>query len=149
MLVQGLVAVSLELSPPGFSPSGLSTNQRGGRRQGGGTQQALPGAQVVLLHWAVLVALMAGTVHFIITGGLLGERRRSGWRHRTFCSSNKLNQRKTNTRLTSTVCFYTGVGLSLLILAVNVVWLVGCDLCCFFMEERSVSRSRTDQLLNS
>lgn len=66
MLVRGLVT-ALQLSPPGFSPSGLSTNQSGGRGQGGGTEQALPGAQVVLLHRAVLVALMAGTVHFVIT----------------------------------------------------------------------------------
>lgn len=78
MLVQDLVAVTsnaaLQLSPPGFSASGLGTNQRSGRRQGRGVQQALPGAEVVLLHRAVLVALMAGTVHFVIAGGLLKER---------------------------------------------------------------------------
>ena len=75
MLVEVLAAVpgqaALQLSPTGLPPSSLSTNQRGGRRQGRGTQQALPGAQVVFLHRAVLVALMAGTVHFVITGGLL------------------------------------------------------------------------------
>lgn len=73
VLLQGLAALNhkaaLHLSPPRFSPSGLSTNQRGGWRQGGRTQQAFPGTQVVLLHGAVLIAFMAGTVHFVITGG--------------------------------------------------------------------------------
>lgn len=72
LLVRGLVAVTglrpLQLSPPGFSPSGLGANRRGGLRKAGGAQQALPGAQVVLLHRAVLVALMAGTVYFVVTG---------------------------------------------------------------------------------
>lgn len=75
MLVEGLAAVpaqaALQLSPAGLPPSGLGSDQGRGGRQGGGAQQALPGAQVVFLHWAVLVALMAGTVHFVITGGLI------------------------------------------------------------------------------
>ena len=75
MLVASLVAVigqaALNFPPPSLSPSGLSTNQKRGRQQGRGSQEGLSGALVVLLHWAVLVALMAGTVHFVITGGLL------------------------------------------------------------------------------
>lgn len=58
----------------------------------GGTQQVLPGAQVVLLHRAVLVALMAGTVHFVITGGFQSERGENyTGEHVTGCSSNGLN----------------------------------------------------------
>lgn len=73
VLVKGLVGVSgqttLHFPPLSFSSPGLSTNQSRRRQQGGGTQEALLGAQVVLLHWAVLVALVAGTVHFVITDG--------------------------------------------------------------------------------
>lgn len=72
LLVQGLAAVAtqaaLQLSPPGFPSAGLGTDQGRGNGQGGRAQQALPGAQVVLLHRAVLVALVTGTVHFVIAG---------------------------------------------------------------------------------
>lgn len=64
---------TLQLLPLSFPPSGHSANRRGREGRDGGAQQVLPGAQVVLLHRAVLVALMAGTVHFIITGELIGE----------------------------------------------------------------------------
>lgn len=65
LLVQVLAA--FQLSPSGFPPAGLCTDHRSGRGQGGRTKQALLGAQVVLLHRAVLVALVTGTVHFVIT----------------------------------------------------------------------------------
>lgn len=64
---------TFQLLPLSFSPSSLSSYRRGGEGQGGGTQQALPGTQVVFQHRAVLVALMTGAVHFIITEELLGE----------------------------------------------------------------------------
>lgn len=54
---------------PGFSPPGLGSFHSRERRQGGRAEQALPGAAIVLLHRAVLVALMAGTLHFVVTGG--------------------------------------------------------------------------------
>lgn len=72
LLVQVLAALtkqaSFQLSPPGFPSAGLCTDHGRGRGQRGRAQQALPGAQIVLLHRAVLVALMTGTVHFVITG---------------------------------------------------------------------------------
>lgn len=68
---------TLQLLPLSFPPSSHSANGR--RRDGhdGGAQQALPGTLVVLLYRAVLVALVAGTVHFIITGEFLGEENQS------------------------------------------------------------------------
>lgn len=59
---------AFQLSPPGFPSAGLCTDHRSGRGQGGRGQQVLPRAQVVLLHRAVLVALVTGTVHFVIAG---------------------------------------------------------------------------------
>lgn len=71
LLVQVLAAftkqAAFQLSPPGFPSAGLCTDHRSGRDQGRRAQQALPGAQVVLLHRAVLVALVTCTVHFVIT----------------------------------------------------------------------------------
>lgn len=70
LLLQVLAAftkqAAFQLSPPGFPSPGLCTDHGGGRSQRGRAQQALPGAQVVLLHRAVLVALVTGTVHFVI-----------------------------------------------------------------------------------
>lgn len=72
LLFQVLAAFTKEaafqLSPPGFPSAGLCTDHGSGRDQGGRAQQALPGAQVVLLHRTVLVALVTCTVHFVITG---------------------------------------------------------------------------------
>ena len=58
----------LHLSPAGSSPTGLGPGEggRGGARGRRG-QQVFHGAQVVLLHRAVLVALLACTVHLVIT----------------------------------------------------------------------------------
>lgn len=71
LLLQVLVAFTkqdaFQLSPPGFPPPGLCSDHWGGRGQRGRAQQAFPGAQVVLLHRAVLVALVTGTIHFVIT----------------------------------------------------------------------------------
>lgn len=58
---------ALQLFPPSFSATSLSSNKSRWGRKVGGDHQAVPGAQIVLLHRAVLVALVTGTVHFIVT----------------------------------------------------------------------------------
>ena len=75
-LLRGQVAVvrcgpgphaALHLFPPRLPPPSLRPRQGGRRGRGRGEQEVLTGAQVVLLHRAVLVALLAGAVYLVVT----------------------------------------------------------------------------------
>lgn len=58
---------ALQLFPPSFPATSLSSNKSRRGREIGGAHQAVPGAQIVPLHWAVLVALVTGAVDLIVT----------------------------------------------------------------------------------